>query len=70
MLIGHSKQELWKIRDAISKATTLDEIERLSQQLQAGQIPDGSAPQNGFTNSNGGKFGRNIMHAWYTSFSD
>ncbi|XP_044743926.1 probable U2 small nuclear ribonucleoprotein A' [Chrysoperla carnea] len=37
---GHSKQELWKIRDAIGKATSLDEVERLSQQLQAGHIPD------------------------------
>jgi len=30
---------LWKIREAISKATTLEEVERLNKMLQAGQIP-------------------------------
>uniref|UniRef100_A0A1B6CPM3 Probable U2 small nuclear ribonucleoprotein A' n=1 Tax=Clastoptera arizonana TaxID=38151 RepID=A0A1B6CPM3_9HEMI len=37
---GPSAEELWKIRDAISNASSLDEVERLNRLLQAGQIPN------------------------------
>lgn len=36
---GPSEQELRKIRDAIAKASSLEEVERLQMQLQAGLIP-------------------------------
>lgn len=36
---GPSQEDLWKIREAISQATTLEEVERLNRMLQAGQIP-------------------------------
>lgn len=36
---GPSEQELKKIREAISKASSLEEVERLQMQLQAGHIP-------------------------------
>lgn len=36
---GPTKEERWKIREAIGKATSLEEIERLNRLLQAGQIP-------------------------------
>jgi hypothetical protein len=36
---GPSQEELWKIRDAISKASSLEEVERLNRLLQSGQIP-------------------------------
>ncbi|KAL1116809.1 hypothetical protein AAG570_005279 [Ranatra chinensis] len=34
-----SQEEIWKIRQAISKATTLEEVERLNRMLQSGQVP-------------------------------
>lgn len=36
---GPSQEELWKIREAISKASSLEEVERLNRLLQSGQIP-------------------------------
>ncbi|KAJ1526645.1 hypothetical protein ONE63_008230 [Megalurothrips usitatus] len=36
---GPSAEDLWKMREAISKASSLEEIERLNRLLQAGQIP-------------------------------
>lgn len=36
---GPSEQELRKIREAIAKASSLEEVERLQMQLQAGLIP-------------------------------
>ncbi|KAG8252589.1 U2 small nuclear ribonucleoprotein A' [Homalodisca vitripennis] len=36
---GPSAEELWKIREAISNASSLEEVERLNRLLQAGQIP-------------------------------
>lgn len=41
---GPSAEELWKIRDAISKASSLEEVERLNRLLQAGQIPGTNRP--------------------------
>ena len=38
-LQGHSPDQLQKIKEALSKAKTLDEITRLERQLQTGQIP-------------------------------
>uniref|UniRef100_A0A0V0GBQ2 Probable U2 small nuclear ribonucleoprotein A' n=1 Tax=Triatoma dimidiata TaxID=72491 RepID=A0A0V0GBQ2_TRIDM len=35
---GPSKDELWKIRQAISRATSLEEVERLNRMLQSGQF--------------------------------
>lgn len=49
---GHSEQELKKIREAISKASSLEEVERLQMQLQAGHIPSNEeepTQQNGQT---------------------
>lgn len=36
---GPSAEELWKIREAISNASSLEEVEHLNRLLQAGQIP-------------------------------
>ncbi|XP_054274900.1 U2 small nuclear ribonucleoprotein A'-like [Macrosteles quadrilineatus] len=36
---GPSAEELWKIREAIANASSLEEVERLNRLLQAGQIP-------------------------------
>ncbi|KAF4520099.1 hypothetical protein B566_EDAN010328 [Ephemera danica] len=36
---GPSQEEIRAIREAISRASTLDEVERLNRLLQAGQIP-------------------------------
>lgn len=36
-----------KIREAITKASSLEEVQRLSKLLQAGQIPGNETPQNG-----------------------
>ncbi|XP_018325827.1 U2 small nuclear ribonucleoprotein A' [Agrilus planipennis] len=49
-----SEQEIKKIREAISKANTLHEVEKLQKLLQAGQIPDqteqnGTAPNGDYT---------------------
>ncbi|XP_075235713.1 U2 small nuclear ribonucleoprotein A'-like [Lycorma delicatula] len=41
---GPSAEELWKIREAISKASSLEEVERLNRLLQAGQIPGSNRP--------------------------
>ncbi|KAE8739669.1 hypothetical protein FOCC_FOCC014827 [Frankliniella occidentalis] len=44
---GPSAEDLWKMREAISKASSLEEIERLNRLLQAGQIPGKKAAGNG-----------------------
>ncbi|GLH03277.1 hypothetical protein R5R35_001888 [Gryllus longicercus] len=36
---GPTEEEVWKIREAISKASSLEEVEKLNRLLQAGQIP-------------------------------
>jgi U2 small nuclear ribonucleoprotein A' len=36
----HTPEQAQKIRDAISKATTLDEVQRIKRSLAAGQLPD------------------------------
>ncbi|XP_049830228.1 U2 small nuclear ribonucleoprotein A'-like [Schistocerca gregaria] len=41
---GPTAEELWKIREAISKASSLEEVERLNRLLQAGQIPGRAHP--------------------------
>jgi hypothetical protein len=38
-IAGPSQEELWKIREAIKKASSLEEVERLNRLLQSGQIP-------------------------------
>lgn len=38
-ITGPSAEELWKIREAIASASSLEEVERLNRLLQAGQIP-------------------------------
>lgn len=38
-IVGLSDQEIKKIREAISKASSLEEVERLQKLLQSGQIP-------------------------------
>ena len=38
-IAGPSQEELWKIREAINKASSLEEVERLNRLLQSGQIP-------------------------------
>nr|CAD7203516.1 unnamed protein product [Timema douglasi] len=48
---GPSPEELWKIREAISKASSLEEVERLNRLLQAGQIPGRSRPHGQSTSS-------------------
>lgn len=53
VLAGPSAEDLWKMREAIAKATSLEEIERLNRLLQAGQIP-GKKSSN--ASSNNGKF--------------
>jgi len=37
---GHSQEDMWRIRKAISEATSLEEVEHLTKLLQAGQIPN------------------------------
>ena len=44
------QHDMTAIREAISKATTLEEVERLNQLLKAGQIPGNAPPQQ--TNGN------------------
>ncbi|KAK3930129.1 U2 small nuclear ribonucleoprotein A' [Frankliniella fusca] len=44
---GPSAEDLWKMREAISKASSLEEIERLNRLLQAGQIPGKKTTGNG-----------------------
>lgn len=40
MFLGHSNEDMWRIRKAISEATSLEEVEHLTKLLQAGQIPN------------------------------
>lgn len=47
---GLSEQEVRKIREAINKASSLEEVERLQKLLQAGQIP---GLENGVQNGDG-----------------
>ncbi|KAL0279424.1 UNVERIFIED_CONTAM: hypothetical protein PYX00_000988 [Menopon gallinae] len=42
---GPSQEDLAKIREAISKATTLEEVEKLNRMLQSGQIPGKKQPE-------------------------
>ncbi|KAG5876756.1 hypothetical protein JTB14_001232 [Gonioctena quinquepunctata] len=47
---GLTDEEVRKIREAINKANSLEEVERLQKILQSGQIPGNefnSRPQNG-----------------------
>ena len=44
LVAGPSQEELWKIREAINKASSLEEVERLNRLLQSGQIPGRSRP--------------------------
>lgn len=39
IIAGPSAEELWKIREAIASASSLEEVERLNRLLQSGQIP-------------------------------
>lgn len=39
---GPTESDLKRIRDAINKASSLEEVERLQMQIQAGQLPGGS----------------------------
>lgn len=39
VVLGLSDDEIAKIRDAINKASSLEEVERLQKILQSGQIP-------------------------------
>ncbi|XP_066993688.1 U2 small nuclear ribonucleoprotein A' [Anabrus simplex] len=41
---GPTQEELWKIREAISKASSLEEVERLNRLLQSGHIPGRTKP--------------------------
>ena len=43
LIAGPSQEELWKIREAINKASSLEEVERLNRLLQSGQIPGRSS---------------------------
>lgn len=45
-----SENERVKIREAISNATSLEEVQRLSKLLQSGHIPGDSRHQNGISN--------------------
>lgn len=45
MFLGLSDEEIKKIREAINKANSLEEVERLQKILQSGQIP--GSEQNG-----------------------
>lgn len=38
--LGHSQEDMWRIRKAISEASSLEEVEHLTKLLQAGQIPN------------------------------
>jgi len=42
---GPTAEELWKIREAISKAKSLEEVERLNKLLQSGQVPGKKATE-------------------------
>ncbi|XP_065173519.1 U2 small nuclear ribonucleoprotein A'-like [Atheta coriaria] len=44
---GLTDDEVEKIREAIAKAASLDEVERLQQLLEVGHIPGGDVQQNG-----------------------
>ncbi|XP_025416056.1 U2 small nuclear ribonucleoprotein A' [Sipha flava] len=37
---GHSQEDIWRIRKAISEASSFEEVEHLTKLLQAGQIPN------------------------------
>lgn len=52
---GHSKEDMWRIRKAISEATSLEEVEHLTKLLQAGQIPNKNTKKNTGIR-NGGKY--------------
>lgn len=45
---------MWRIRKAISEATSLEEVEHLTKLLQAGQIPNKNQKKKSNT-QNGGK---------------
>lgn len=55
-VLGPSAEDLWKMRETISKASSLEEIERLNRLLQAGQIPGKKA--------DGRKGSAIMLHLW------
>ena len=50
---GLTPEQVKNIKSAISKATTLEEIERLNQMLRTGNIPGGTLNGNGAAVKNG-----------------
>ena len=51
-IVGLTPEQVKNIKSSISKATTLEEIERLNTMLRTGQIPGGPVKENG-QNGNG-----------------
>jgi hypothetical protein len=49
-------------QEAIAKATTLEEVERLNQLLKAGQIPGKTVPPTQQANGNGNTEGKLPLH--------
>ena len=46
-IVGLTPEQVKNIKSSISKATTLEEIERLNTMLRTGQIPGGPMKENG-----------------------
>lgn len=46
MILAQRMEEIKKIREAIARASSLEEVERLNQLLQAGQIPGNMVDKN------------------------
>lgn len=46
MILAQKMEEIKKIREAIARASSLEEVERLNQLLQAGQIPGNMGDRN------------------------
>lgn len=51
--LGHSQEDMWRIRKAISEATSLEEVEHLTKLLQAGQIPNKDQKKKSGAHNNG-----------------
>lgn len=47
---------MWRIRKAISEATSLEEVEHLTKLLQAGQIPNKDQKKRSMANNGGKKY--------------
>lgn len=59
---GATPADMQAIREAIKNATSLQEVERLTKMLQAGQIPNGSHFQQMTSNNgNGNGHGQDVM---------